>query len=179
MPGFVCGSLSQKFILQADPKVTQTVLYICRLTVPLPFSSIICITYCLKNNDGHMSPSRHLVHMCCGHWLFLLTRWEVEHSAHQLQSFCYPQARLDKSAPYGDRGRRVLSGRNMNQIKALGFHFKRKMPLAAPFVFGCMGGQAFYSCPEQACMWSVNSTRRLQQYEIKGFRREKADFQES
>lgn len=142
--GFVCGSLSPKFILQADPRVIKKVPYICRLAVSLPSWYIIHIPYYLKNNDGHMSPLRHLVRICCGHWLFLLTRQEVEHSPDQPLRFCYPQVRLDKSAPYWDRDRRVLSGRNMNQMKALGFHFKRKMPLAAPFVFGCMGGQAFY-----------------------------------
>jgi len=110
----------------------------------LCLSDILYMPYCLKNNDGHVSSLRHLVRMCYGRWLFLLSRGEAEHSADQPQSFCYPQVRLDKSAPYWDRGRRVLSGRNMNQMKALGFHFKRKMPLAAPFVFGCMGGQAFY-----------------------------------
>lgn len=143
-PGFVCVSLSPKFILQADPTGIQMVLYICRLAVSLPFWYTIGIPYCLENNDCHMAPLRHLVCMCCGCWLFLLTRGEVEHSPYRPQSFCCLQVRLDKSAPYWDRDRRVLSGRNMSQMKALGFHFKRKMPLAAPFVFGCMGGQAFY-----------------------------------
>lgn len=143
-PRFVCGCLSPKLILQVYPRDIQKVPCICRLVISLPFWYTICIPYCLENNDGYVSPLRHLVAMCCGRWLFLLTRGEGEHPPDQPWSFCCPQVRLDKRAPYWDRDSRVLSGRNMNQMKALGFHFKKKMPLAAPFVFGCMGGQAFY-----------------------------------
>lgn len=75
-PGFVCGSLSPEFILQADPRDIQTVPYSCMLAGSLAFWYIMCIPYCLKNNDGRMSPLRNLLFMCCGRWLFLLSRGE-------------------------------------------------------------------------------------------------------
>lgn len=140
-PGFVCGSPSPKFILQVCPRIFKLFPTYVSWLFPC-FYDLLCT--CLKNNGGAISSLRHLVWLCGGCLLFLLTRWEVEHSPDQPPSSCNPQVRLDKSAPYWDRDRRVLSGRNMNQMKALGFHFKIKMPLAAPFVFGCMGGQEFH-----------------------------------
>lgn len=143
-PGFVCGSPSPKLISQVHPRIFRMFPTCVSLLFPCS-SDLLCTSYCLKNNGGHMSPLRHLVlTSVLWLWLFLLTRWKVEQSPDQPQSSCHPQVRPDNSAPYWDRDRRVLSGRNMNQMNALGFHFKRKKPLAASFVFGCMGGQAFH-----------------------------------
>lgn len=142
-PEFVCGSLSPKFILQADPRDIQMVPYISKLTLSLPFWYIVCIPYCLKNNDGRMSALRHLVCMCSGRWYFLLTTWEAERSPDQPQSFCYPQVRVDKRTPYCDRDRRILSGRNMNQMLSFGIPLQKGDAISSPLCSVAWVGRRF------------------------------------